>query len=152
METILRGIFVYLFVLAVFRMGGKRTLAEMTTFDLALLLIISETTQEAMLGGDHSVTAFVLLILTLVGLDIALQLLSMRWPILTRIVDDLPLLIVEHGRPLYDRMKRVRVDETEILLAARVSQGLERLEQIKYAVLERSGQISVIPNDSSGRG
>ena len=152
METILRGAFVYLFILGVFRLAGKRTLAEMTTFDLALLLIIAETTEEAMLDGDRSLTAFVLLVLTLVGMSVAMEAASIRWPRLNRIVDDLPLLIVDNGHPLKDRMVKVRVDESDILLAARDAHGLERFDQIKYAVLERSGTISIIPREAERGG
>lgn len=59
-------------------------------------------------------------------------------------------MIVEEGRPLKDRMAKARVDEDDILTAARQLQGLERMDQIKYAVLERSGGISIIPNQEKG--
>jgi uncharacterized membrane protein YcaP (DUF421 family) len=55
------------------------------------------------------------------------------------------LVIVEDGKPLKDRMERARVDESDVLVAARERQGLERLDQIRYAVLERTGEISIIP-------
>jgi uncharacterized membrane protein YcaP (DUF421 family) len=63
---------------------------------------------------------------------------------------DVPLVIVEDGRPLKERMDRCRVDEDDVLVAARIQRGLERMDQIKYAVLERSGGISVIAKDDSG--
>ena len=63
-------------------------------------------------------------------------------------MEGLPLIILEEGRPLRDRMKKERVDEEDILTAAREHHGLERLDQIKYAVLERSGGISIIPKRS----
>ena len=58
----------------------------------------------------------------------------------------MPLIVVADGRPLMDRMGKARIDETDILQSARELQGLERMDQIKYAVLERSGAISIIPN------
>jgi uncharacterized membrane protein YcaP (DUF421 family) len=64
-----------------------------------------------------------------------------------RVLEDVPLIIVEHGRPLKDRMDRARVDEADVLEAAREVSGVERLDQIKYAVLERSGKISVITSE-----
>jgi uncharacterized membrane protein YcaP (DUF421 family) len=147
MDSVVRGLVIYLFLLLVFRLSGKRTLAQATTFDLALLLIISETTQEAMIGDDHSIMNALLLILTLVGVDIGISLWKQRSKTLERWVDDVPLVLLEDGRPLKDRMDRSRVDEADLLNAARACQGLERLEQIKYAVLERSGGITIIPKD-----
>lgn len=145
MESILRGAAVYVFVWLIFRISGKRTLTEATTFDLLLLLIISETTQEAMIDNDHSVTNAFLLIVTLVGIDVAASLWAQRSQRFQKIVDGVPLIILEDGRPMREIMAKVRVDESDILSAARETHGLERLEQIKYAVLERSGGISIIP-------
>ena len=61
------------------------------------------------------------------------------------VTEGLPLVIVDKGKPLYDRMQKTRVDEQDILESARVKHGLERMDQIKYAVLERDGEISIIP-------
>jgi uncharacterized membrane protein YcaP (DUF421 family) len=71
--------------------------------------------------------------------------LRQRWPRLDRLIEGLPLILVEDGRPIKERVDKSRVDEDDILTAARESQGIERMEQIKYAVLERNGKISIIP-------
>lgn len=145
METVIRGAVVYLVLLIVFRISGKRSLAQVTTFDFILLLIIAETIQQALLGGDDSLTNAFLLVLTLVGLDIALSLIKGQSQTLEKLLDDVPLVLVEDGKPLQERLKKSRVDESDILSSARMNQGLESMDQIKYAVLERSGGISVIP-------
>ncbi len=149
MDAVLRASAIYFFLLFIFRLSGKRSIAQITTFDLILLLIISEATQQALLGQDFSLTNAFLVILTLVGIDIGLSLLKQRSPRFEKILEDEPLIIVEEGRPLLDRMKKVRVDEEDVLIAARVLQGLERMDQIKYAVLERNGGISIIPKQES---
>ncbi len=149
MDAVLRASAIYFFLLLIFRLSGKRSIAQITTFDLILLLIISEATQQALLGQDFSLTNAFLVILTLVGIDIGLSLLKQRSPRFEKILEDEPLIIVEEGRPLLDRMKKVRVDEEDVLIAARVLQGLERMDQIKYAVLERNGGISIIPKQES---
>jgi uncharacterized membrane protein YcaP (DUF421 family) len=149
MDTVVRSLAIYVFLLLVFRLAGKHSLGQVTTFDFVLLLIISEATQQAMLGNDYSVSNACLVILTLVGIDIALSLWKQRSPALDRLLDGNPLIIVENGRPLKEYMNKVRVDETEVLAAARELQGLERLEQIKYAVLERNGKITVIPREAA---
>jgi uncharacterized membrane protein YcaP (DUF421 family) len=138
---------VYFFLLLVFRISGKRTLTENSNFDLVLLLIISETTQQAMVNGDHSVSNGFLLIMTLVGASVGLSLLKQRMPAIEKWVDGTSLVIVENGRMLKDRMDKVRVDEADILESARRLQGLERLEQIKYAILERNGEITIVPTE-----
>jgi uncharacterized membrane protein YcaP (DUF421 family) len=145
MDTVLRGLSVYIFLLIIFRIGGKRSLGQVTSFDFVLLLIIAETTQQALLGDDYSVTNAFLLIGTLFGVDIGLSLLKQRSAKLDQLLEGAPLVIVEEGKPLKDRMDKARVDEDDILHAARELQGLERMEQIKYAVLERNGDITVVP-------
>jgi uncharacterized membrane protein YcaP (DUF421 family) len=145
MESVVRALLVYIFLLLVFRISGKRTLSQATNFDLVLLLIISETVQQAMVDDDHSLTNGMLLILTLVGASIGLSLLKQRFPRVDAIIDGVPLVIVADGRLLHDRMDRERVDEGDLLEAARQAHGLERLDQIKYAVLERNGEITIVP-------
>jgi uncharacterized membrane protein YcaP (DUF421 family) len=145
MDSIVRGVIVYLFLLVVFRIAGKRTLSEATAFDLVLLLIISETTQQAMVDNDHSMTNGALLVLTLVGTDILLSLIKQRLPFLDPILDGTAVIILRDGRVLENRLTRERVDKNDILEAARSQLGLESLDEIKLAVLERGGEISVIP-------
>ena len=149
MESVVRVIAMYIFLLLVFRIAGRRTLAQMTTFDFVLLLVVSEQTQQAMVVNDPSLTNAFLMILTLVGLDIALSLVKQRSPQIEKWLDGMSTIIVENGWPLKDRMEKARVDEYDILNAARHLQGLERMDQIKYAVLERSGGITIIPKDKS---
>lgn len=149
MESVVRVVVVYVFLLLVFRIAGRRTLAQMTTFDFVLLLVISEQTQQAMVANDPSLINAFLMVLTLVGLDIALSLIKQRSPQIEKWLDGISTIIVEDGRPLKDRMEKARVDEYDILTAARHLQGLERMDQIKYAVLERSGGITIIPKDKS---
>jgi uncharacterized membrane protein YcaP (DUF421 family) len=145
MEPILRAAAVYIFLLLIIRISGRRTLGEMTNFDFVLLLIISEATQNAMIGEDYSVTNGALVVLTLVGLDVLLSHVK-RWSEAAEMwLDGKPTIIVEQGQPKTDLMQRARIDEDDVLMAARETQGLERMEQIKYAVLETSGGISIIP-------
>lgn len=145
MESIVRGLIVYVFLLVVFRISGKRTLSSATAFDLVLLLIISETTQQAMVDNDSSTTNAALLVLTLVGADVFLSVLKQRFPALDPIIDGNAVILVRDGTVLKDRLDRERVDTNDILEAARLQLGLENLNQVKLAVLERGGRISVIP-------
>jgi uncharacterized membrane protein YcaP (DUF421 family) len=149
MDAVLRAFFIYMILLVVFRIAGRRTLSEMTSFDFILLLIISEATQNAMIGNDYSMTNSILVIVTLVGLDLLLTQWKLRSATAERWLDGLPMVLVDHGRPLNDLMNRARVDVEDVLAAARETQGLERMDQIKYAVLEVDGGISIIPKERS---
>ena len=148
MDSVLRGAVTYLVVWLLFRLAGKRSLAELTSFDFVLLLIISETTQASLIGDSQSMTNTLLLIVTLLGIDIALSVWKQRSPKVEKLFDGVPLLILADGVPIKERLDQERVDEEDILSAARQLRGLERLEQIKYAVLERNGAITIIPKEA----
>ncbi len=150
MLSIARGLATYVFLLLVFRLSGKRSLAEITTFDAVLLLIISEAIQQALIDGDESMTNAFLIVVTLLGIDIALSLTSLRSRRLDKLVNDAPLMLIEDGKLHHDRMTKSRVSEDDILEQARGARAVERLDQIKYAILERGGSISVIPYPGAG--
>lgn len=145
MDAVLRAAVIYGFLLIIFRIAGERTLASLTTFDFVLLLIIAEATQQGLIGDDFSVTKALLLITTLVGIDVGLSLLKDRSRLLHKLIEGVPLVLVADGKVLADRMQRARVDEQDVLQAARERQGVESMDQVKYAVLERTGEISIIP-------
>lgn len=147
MDSVLRAAAVYFVVLVLVRISGRRTRAQMTNFDFVLLLIISEATQNAMIGDDFSVTNGVLVIGTLILLNIGLSLLKDRFRSVDELVDGVPTVLVADGELMVREMRRSRVGLEDILHAARDKEGLERLDQIKYAVLEVSGGISVIPKE-----
>jgi uncharacterized membrane protein YcaP (DUF421 family) len=148
MESVLRATAVYAFLLFLFRITGKRSLAQITSFDFVLLLIIGEATQQALLGEDFSVINAFIVIATLMFLELGLSLLKSRWPKLDPILESSPLIIVANGKVLEDRVAYERVDLEDVLAAAREMHGIERLDQIKFAILERSGGISIIPRDA----
>ena len=149
MDSVLRAAAIYIGLMIIMRFAGKRSLAQITTFDFVLLLIISEATQQAMLGQDFSVTNALIVIITLVMLDIGLSFLKRGSKTVDKLLEDVPLVIVEDGVLLKDRMAKARVDEQDVMTAARHLQGIERLDQIRYAVLERSGGISIIPKQGT---
>jgi uncharacterized membrane protein YcaP (DUF421 family) len=142
---VVRAVAMYAFLLVLLRVMGKRTLSEVTAFDFIVLLIISETTQQAMTGNDFSVTNAAILVLTLVLLQRAADWLSDRSARADKVLNDRPVVIVEDGRPIEDWMRWNSLTVEEVLEEARINQGIGSMEEIKYAVLERNGGISVIP-------
>ena len=148
MDTVIRSLIVYFVLWGLLRASGRRTLGKLTSFDFVLLLVIGGATQRALLGQDYSVTNALLVIATLVLTDVALSLLQRDFPPLSRIFNGEPMIVVEEGRPLTRRMKLARVTADQVLESARRAHGLERMEQIKYAVFEANGDISIIPYPS----
>lgn len=147
MEFVLRALAIYFFLLIIFSIAGKRAVSEMDTFDLILLLIISEATQNALVGQTYSVTSALILIVTLVATEVLMSWLKYKKPRLEKILEGGPVIILEDGKLIKERAKKEFVDEKDILNSARQNYGLQRLDQIKYAVLEMSGKISIIPKD-----
>ncbi|MFC7376964.1 DUF421 domain-containing protein [Brevundimonas sp. GCM10030266] len=145
MEAVIRGAAIYAVLLIIIRLSGRRTLAQMTPFDLVLLLIVAETTQQALLGDDFSLVNSVVLILTLFAIDIGLSFVKQRFGTLEKWLDGQPTLLLSHGEPDARTLSRARLSTDDILEAARSRQGLERLDQIRFAVLETTGEISIIP-------
>jgi uncharacterized membrane protein YcaP (DUF421 family) len=132
----------------IFRLSGKRTMAQSTPFEFVLLIIISEVTQQALVGEDYSITASLILIATLVGVDLLFGLIKQKWRGFEKVSEGSPLIVVADGKLLQNRASKSRVSEEDVLEAARNLHGLERLDQIKYAVLELDGSISIIPKES----
>lgn len=149
MDSVLRAAMMYLALVLLFKIAGRRSLADITTFDFVLLMIIGEATQQALLGDDFSLTNSLMVIVTLIAIDVGLSLLKQRSSWVSQLIDGGPTVIVENGRILQGRMRHARLVEEDIMEAARSSQGIETLEQIKFAIIERNGKISVIPKEAS---
>ena len=136
---------IYLLLLLIFRVAGRRTLAETSSFDLVLLLIIGETTQQAMVGDDDTVTGAVVAILSLVSLDMAINYLKKGFPAFDHLLEGKPVLLVHEGKVQHPAMRANSLDEQDLKEAARLSHGLENMEDVRQATLERDGKISIVP-------
>lgn len=147
MDSVLRAAAMYVALMVLFRVAGRRSLADLTTFDFVLLLIIGEATQQALLGDDFSFTNAVLVICTLIVLDVGLSLAKINSLRVARLLDGHATVVVENGEFLHGRMRRSRLTEDDILESARASQGVVEVGQIKYAIVERNGKISIICQD-----
>jgi uncharacterized membrane protein YcaP (DUF421 family) len=146
MDSVLRAAVMYLMLMILFKIAGRRSLADLNTFDFVLLLIIGEATQQALLGDDFSITNSVLIITTLIAIDVGFSQIKQRSKrIALLLLDGGPTVIVENGQPLLRRMKKARITEADIMEAARSNQGIASMSEIRYAIIERNGTISIIP-------
>jgi uncharacterized membrane protein YcaP (DUF421 family) len=144
-DSIIRAALVYLVLLVMFRLTGKRSLAQITTFDAVLLLIIAEAVQQALIDDDKSMMNAFLVVLTLLTIQLVLSIINLRSRRVDKLLNDVPLILVADGTLLNDRLARTRVSEDDILEQARLRWGIETLDQVRFAVLERDGQISIVP-------
>ncbi|HET9618451.1 MAG TPA: YetF domain-containing protein [Pseudolabrys sp.] len=151
MDSVIKAAIVYFALWAIIRISGRRTLGEMSAFDLVLFMIIGGSTQRAITGQDYSLTNALLLVATFIVIDIALSFVELRSPFMRRVFNGMPMILVENGVVMTARMRRARITEDNILEAARKLQGLERIDQIKFAILEATGVITIVPAVQAGR-
>lgn len=149
MDSVIRAALVYGALLVLLRLSGKRTLSDVTVFDFVLLLIISEATQQALLADDFSLVNGFIVIITLVLIDILLSYLKQRFRGFEKWAEGVPVIILKDGRVLRERMAKLHLDEDDILAAARRLRGLDSLDQIAFAVLEKSGGITIVPKENA---
>ena len=115
-------------------------------------LIIGGAAQRALMAQDYSLTHAFLVIATFVLIDIAVSLIERRVPGIGKILKGVPTIVVDNGRVLSGRLRRARLTEDEVLEAARRHHGLETMDQIKFAIFEAGGEISIIPQRKTALG
>jgi uncharacterized membrane protein YcaP (DUF421 family) len=147
MEPVLRALGCYLLLLLVVRLSGKRGLAQVTIFDFILLLLISQAVGQALIGNDSSLTTAAIITITLVVVNRGNDWAAHRWADASHVLEDAPLMLIEDGHIHDDRMRKMKIRLDDILENGRLEDGVERLDQIKHAVLERSGAISIVVRD-----
>jgi uncharacterized membrane protein YcaP (DUF421 family) len=144
MEIVLRVAVIYVFLLVALRLMGKREFGQLSPFELVTLLLIPEILTEALHRGESSLTSAFVGVSTLLGLVFLTSVLSYRSGVLGRWVEGEPVVLVKHGFLVPSAMHRERVSPDEVMAEMR-KVGLERMEQVKWAVLEADGKISFIP-------
>jgi uncharacterized membrane protein YcaP (DUF421 family) len=142
-EKIVRSVVIYLFLLIAFRFTGKRQVGQLTPFDLVVLLIISNVVQNAVIGNDNSLGGGILGAVVILTLNYGLVVFTSRSKSLRRVMTGEPTLLVHNGKVFQDRMTREHI-AMEDLQAAFRKNGVVDIEKVRYAILEESGQISVI--------
>jgi uncharacterized membrane protein YcaP (DUF421 family) len=148
MDLVLRAIVAFFFVLFLTRVVGRRELSSLEPFDLILLVMIGDLVQQGVTQNDFSVTGMILVGGTIGLLTVLVSYTSFKVPFLRPILDGEPVIVVEDGRAIRRNLDRNRITVEELQAAAR-KEGLASIEDVRWAVLETSGQISFIPRSSS---
>jgi uncharacterized membrane protein YcaP (DUF421 family) len=143
---ILRAVVVYTFLLLALRLAGRRELAQMTSFDLVLLLVISNAVQNSINAGDNSLVGGLVSAVALVLLNWGVGYASYRWRRVERWLQGKPARIVTDGKIHFGEMRRELITLAELRSALR-KQGIMRLADCAQVVLEPDGTLSVIRRD-----
>ena len=142
-EFIVRAVIVYVFVMVVLRLTGKRQMGELAPFDFVLLLLLSNGVQNSMNGGDNTITAGLIITVTLVGLNSMIAWLAFKNKEIEKVVEGRPEILVHNGYLYSDVLKRNQITHHELNDALRQN-DCTSLDDVRLAVLETNGQISVI--------
>jgi uncharacterized membrane protein YcaP (DUF421 family) len=146
-DLALRCVVIYFALLAGLRLTGKREVGQFTLFDLVLVLLVANAVQPAMTGPDSSLLGGIVIIVVLLALNLAVGQLRVRNPRVHELLGGHPTLLVQNGAWLDTALRREGVDREECLMAFR-EHGIDSVEEVKVAVLEVDGSISVVPKDT----
>ena len=149
-EIVVRTAVVYVFLVVVLRVSGKREVGQLSILELIVILVISDAVQNSMVGENTSLWGGLVAVLTLVAVDQTLNQLSRRSRRVRRALEGEPRLLIRDGRLLNRAIREEQIDVDDVRTAIR-AHGLARVEDVRMAVLETDGSISVIPRDDKGR-
>lgn len=149
MDIVVRITVIYVFLLAALRLMGKREFGQLSPFELVTLLLIPEILTEALHAGDTSLTAAFVGTSTLLSLVFLTSVLAYRSPRVGRLTEGVPVILVQRGSLVTFALHRERITPDEIFSEMHKA-GLERLEQVKWGVLETDGRISFVPWETPG--
>jgi uncharacterized membrane protein YcaP (DUF421 family) len=143
-EIVVRTVVVYLGVFVGFRIMGKREIGQMTIFDLVLILLIANAVQNAMVGPDTSLLGGLLAAGVLLVVNRAVAEARIVSPRADRLFEGQPTVLVENGRAMLGQLRKQGLAEEDLEMAMR-EHGIQALDQVKLAVLETDGSISIVP-------
>jgi len=146
LEKIVRSVAVYFFMLVAIRVSGKRQVAQLTPFDLVVLLIISNVVQNALIGKDDSLTGGLIGATTIFLLNFVVVQIAYRSKKARRVLEAQPTLLVHRGRILEKNLAHELMTHDDLMVALREN-GIDDPKKVNAAILEENGRVSVITKD-----
>jgi uncharacterized membrane protein YcaP (DUF421 family) len=143
MDIVLRAAFAFAFIFFLTRVAGRRELSSLEPFDLIMLIVLGDVVQQGVTQSDYSITGLVLAASTIALLQVGVSYVNYRFRSVRAVLAGEPLVLVEDGRVLERNLQRERLTVAELQEQARQSQ-IASLDDVQWAVLETSGQISFI--------
>jgi uncharacterized membrane protein YcaP (DUF421 family) len=148
MDIVIRGIIVFVFLYVLMRIVGRRELSSLEPFDLILLVILGDAVQQGLTQDDYSLTGAILAVGTIAILQVSVSWANFKFPKLRSVLDGEPVVIIQDGKPIEKNLKRERVTLDDLAEEAR-KQNIAKFEDVKWAVMETSGEISFIKKSDS---
>lgn len=145
-ELIGRGLLIYFFLILLLRATGKRQIGQMSPFDLVLLMVLSNAVQNSMVGGDNSVSAGLILAVTLVAANWIVGKITSSSKTMEKLIEGSPQVLFHNGR-IYEKILSEDQITRQELIAAVHKAGYSDLEAVRTAILENDGTISIIPKN-----
>lgn len=145
-EFIIRGAIVYVFLLLILRLTGKRQIGQLAPFDLVLLLVLSNAVQNSMNGGDNSVLAGLISATTLISLNALLGWLTFKSKKVENFIEGQPRVLIHNGQLYPEILRDEKITRNELLSALRASECTS-IQEVRTAILETDGNITVIPHN-----
>ena len=142
-EFVVRAVIVYVFLLVILRITGKRQIGQLAPFDLVMLLVLSNAVQNSMNGGDNTITGGVILVCTLIAINFLVSWLTFRSKWLAGLIEGRPLVLIHNGRVDLRAMRRVQLTMHELDAALR-AEGCSGVEEVHFAMIENNGHITVL--------
>lgn len=146
MEIVYRAAFIFGFLWLVTRVTGRATLGELSTFQLLLYVTMGDLVQQGITQQDYSVTAAVLAVSVFGVLTVLVSVVSARYPRVRPFTHGTPVVVMENGEPVMDNLRAERMSLDDLLTAAREN-GVDKLAQVRVAILEANGRISFFTGD-----
>ncbi|HEY0584785.1 MAG TPA: YetF domain-containing protein [Pseudoduganella sp.] len=141
-EYSVRGVMIYIALLVMMRLSGKRTIGQFTPFDLLVIMLLSEAVSPGLTGGDHSVAGGLIVVVTLVILNLAIAFVTARNEKAAELVEGTAVLIGRDGKFFNEVLKRNHVAESDVEQSLREADC--PLESMKFAFLEADGKITIL--------
>jgi uncharacterized membrane protein YcaP (DUF421 family) len=147
MDIVFRALVAFLFIFLLTRAVGRRELSSFEPFDLIMLVVLGDLVQQGVTQSDYSVTGLILAAGTIAVMTVIVSWFSWRFRRLRVVLDGEPIILVQDGEVIQRNIDRNRITREELAAAAR-QQQIDKIEDIRWAVLETGGQIAVIPKSS----
>jgi uncharacterized membrane protein YcaP (DUF421 family) len=144
MDLVFRTAAIFIFILFVTRVTGRRELNSLEPYDIIVLVVLGDLVQQGVTQSDNSVTGAIIVISTIMVLSVVTGWIGFRYRKARDVLEGEPLIVIDNGEPVMRNLRRERITVEEVEAEARIQQ-LGSLDDVRWAVLETDGQISFVP-------